>query len=36
MGIAKSSFPHTIDLTNAPDIREFLGLEGRAVILSMS
>ena len=28
--------PHTIDLTNAPDIREILGLEGRAVILSMS
>ena len=25
--------PHTIDLTNAPDIREILGLEGRAVIL---
>ena len=26
--------PHTIDFTNAPDIRELLGLEGRAVILS--
>ena len=25
--------PHTIDLTNAPDIRDILGLEGRAVIL---
>ena len=25
--------PHTIDLTNAPDIREILGLEGRRVIL---
>ena len=25
--------PHTIDLTNSPDIREILGLEGRAVIL---
>ena len=28
--------PHTIDLTNAPDIREILGLERRAVILSAS
>ena len=25
--------PHTIDFTNAPDIRDILGLEGRAVIL---
>ena len=29
-------FPHTIDFTNAPDIREFLELEGRAVILPAS
>ena len=28
--------PHTIDHTNAPDIREILGLEGRAVILPAS
>lgn len=25
--------PHTMDFTNAPDIREILGLEGRTVIL---
>ena len=28
--------PHTIDLTNAPDIRDILGLEGRVIILSAS
>ena len=28
--------PHTIDFTNAPDIREILGLEGRAIILPAS
>ena len=28
--------PPTIDLTNSPDIREILGLEGRAVILPAS
>ena len=28
--------PHTIDYTNAPDIREILGLEGRTVILPAS
>ena len=28
--------PHTIDFTNAPDIQEILGLEGRTVILSAS
>ena len=25
--------PHTIDFTNAPDIRDILGLEGRVIIL---
>ena len=29
-------YPHTIDFNNVPDIREFFGLEGRAVILSAS
>ena len=29
-------YPHTIDFTNAPDIREILGLEGQMVILSAS
>ena len=28
--------PHTIDFTNAPDIREILGLEGRTIILPAS
>ena len=28
--------PHTMDFTNAPDIREILGLEGRTVILPAS
>ena len=28
--------PHTIDFTNAPDIREILGLKGRTVILPAS
>ena len=28
--------PHTMDFTNAPDIREILGLEGRMVILHAS
>ena len=29
-------FPHTLYFTNAPDIREILGLEGRTVILPAS
>ena len=29
-------YPHTIDFTNAPDIREILSLEGQMVILSAS
>ena len=35
MGVFISS-PHTIDFTNAPDIREFFGLEGQMVILPAS
>ena len=35
MGVFISS-PHTIDFTNAPDIREILSLEGRTVIISTS
>ena len=33
MGVSEFSSPHTIYFTNAPDIRDILGLEGRAVIL---
>ena len=29
-------YPHIIDFTNAPDIREILGLEGQMVILPAS
>ena len=36
MGVSGFSSPHTIIFTNAPDIREILGLEGRTVILPVS
>ena len=29
-------YPHTIDFTNAPDIREILGLKGQMIILPVS
>ena len=32
-GCVWNQSPHTIDYTNAPDIREILGLKGRTVIL---